>query len=329
MADDLFATAVDESGAPIAQQQPVAQQMAQAPAQQAVQPTEQQYEDIDLFGKDFDPAQFQHIAMDENEPAAVLMEKANTGVSEQELQSPQPQKPDNGQVRYEYWQSQADKERNARLQLEREMAELRALSPYAQIIKERPEILSTLSQGDNGQRTLTPPRPPTKPGNYNGADAFNDPDSASYKYREALDDFNVQNAEFVSSQVSALQQARQQDNERQQALYQQEQAMHGWKKELVAHYGFTPPMSEQFVNEMYNPESLSKDNLVKLFYINHPDLLPNRRNGQQSRQPNVIQQRVMNVAPSIVNAPGGQPVQKSENELFSEGLLSTTRRADY
>ena len=337
MALNIFDGATDGSGNPVSQEQvqtpvqtPVVQQPAQQPVQQVAKPEIDIFEDIDLFANEFDPDQFKNFALDENEPAMQMMRGNADGTEPAPQQVAAPQAPaDNDTNRYQYWQSQADKERNSREQAERELAELRALSPYAQIIKERPEVLANLTQAQGEQQqVLTPPKPPQKPYDYNLADASNDPESSSYKYRESLDEFQFKQAEYLNTQMDAINREREDSMNRQRQTYEQQQAMNQWKTTLTGKYQFTPQEAGLFVEQMYSPDSLSEQNLVKLFMLNNPQIIQSRK-GTRQVPANPVQQRMQTAAPSIVGSSGAAPAQMNEQEAFNAGLVGSQRRSDY
>jgi len=322
-----------------ATQQPVDQTPAQpvptdsSGQESAVAKTpEVEFNDTDLFGEGFDVEQFRHLALDANEPALEAVKAAQTKetqLPEGQQQVP-PQKVDNDTTRYQYWQSQADRERNERLKIERELAELRELSPYAQIIRERPEVLAALSQAvQSAQQTeLTPPQPPQKPLNYNPTDAYGDPESPSYRWREEMENSQVKQMEYINNQLSTIQQERYEQQQRALEIQRNQQAQQEWRQRLVGNYGFTPVEASQFVEEMYSPSSLNEQNLVKLFMLNHPEIIQSRR-GQRGQSVNPVQQKAQTLSPTIANMPGAQPVQLNEHEEFSQGLMAGHKHVDY
>ena len=330
MALNIFDGAVDGSGAPVQQetpQTPPQVPVVQQPVQQVAQAEIDIFDDIDLFANELDSEQFKNFALDENDPT---MLGNPDGIEPAQPQAAAPQAPaDNDTNRYQYWQSQADKERNSREQAERELAELRALSPYAQIIKERPEVLANLTQAQGEQQqVLTPPKPPQKPYDYNLADASNDPESSSYKYRESLDEFQFKQAEYLNMQMEAINREREDSMNRQRQTYEQQQAMNQWKTTLTGKYQFTPQEAGLFVEQMYSPDSLSEQNLVKLFMLNNPQIIQSRK-GAQRVQANPVQQRMQSAAPPIVGSPGGPPTQMNEQEAFNAGLVRSQRKSNY
>lgn len=330
MALNIFDGAVDGSGAPVQQetpQTPPQTPVVQQPVQQVAQPEIDIFDDIDLFANELDSEQFKNFALDEND---LTMLGNPDGIEPAQPQVAAPQVPEeNDSKRFQYWQSQADKERNARTEMERELIELRALSPYAQIIKERPEILANLSQAKGEQpQMLTPPKPPQKPYDYNLADAGNDPESSSYKYRESLDEFQFKQAEYLNAQMDAINREREDSMQRQRSVYEQQQAMNQWKTTLTGKYQFTPQEAGLFVEQMYSPDSLSEQNLVKLFMLNNPQIIQARK-GAQRVQANPIQQRMQSAAPPIVGSPGGPPAQMNEQEAFNAGLVGSQRKSNY
>ena len=204
---------------------------------------------------------------------------------QEEVQQAQPDAPVEDQNQYQYWQSQADKrskELNDVLnrfdvqsvdELQAKYGDIQDIAPIARYVKSNPSVLdsveASLSNGQpQGQTTkgdqedsLKQPQKPTKPSNYDSIDAYSDPSSESFKYRESLDEFRDNMVDYARAENKMLKDQMIQDKQVQQQ--QQEQAM--LRNDLVTKYKMEPEEVDRFVNYMSSPESVSVDNLVAIW----------------------------------------------------------------
>ena len=97
------------------------------------------------------------------------------------------------QNRFEYWQSQYDRAQGENNALKQE---LQNAANYVQQIEhqQQPQAQPQPSNGQpvgaqNQPNPLQKPLRPQQPHTYNEVDAFNDPDSESFKYRQSLDSY--------------------------------------------------------------------------------------------------------------------------------------------
>ena len=81
--------------------------------------------------------------------------------------------------RFEYWQSQADKVKGELSATQQELAYYREQA--MQSAQQSPSNGQPVEQAQ--ETSLKPPVKPEKPVNYNEVDAYNDPESASFKFR--------------------------------------------------------------------------------------------------------------------------------------------------
>ena len=150
----------------------------------------------------------------------IAAQQEQPGVEEPSVEVPSE---DNDQVRFQYWQSQADKMRNERDQLQQQfnhIATQQAAQPQQQAEVE-PEI-----------ELPAPPEKPKRPYNFSMDEAMTDPNSESAKYsreeqswRDDMDDYKNMQFEYqmamLQDERDQMQQQRQQDIQRQQAEQQQ------------------------------------------------------------------------------------------------------------
>jgi len=214
-----------------------------------------------------------------------LVETENTqesGINSVASETPPTEVVDDGS--YRYWQSEADKRKHERDEAFRVMGvnsldefqtkarELQTLAPAARYIVENPDILTNvenkLSGTPNGQ-----PQPgdqqlpqqaapvPEKPADYDPTDAFNDPDSNSWKYREDMDTFRDSEIKRVADENVTM---RNQVSNAYQQL-QEKDRQNGIVNELSSTHGMTQQEINDFMAWGNSGESYSISNLVNLF----------------------------------------------------------------
>lgn len=132
------------------------------------------------------------VAKSEEVPAKELDQGGNIDSGQVEALEPK----DDPQ-RMQFWQSKADKYKS-------ELDSLRSQEPVLKYLSENPEKASQvydvlLDKGSSNNVTeAQPARPdrPQKPASYNVEDAIGDPTSDSYKYKQAMEDFQMKLIEY-------------------------------------------------------------------------------------------------------------------------------------
>ena len=177
---------------------------------------------------------------------------------------------DNDEKRYQYWQSEADKARNENAQLAQRLQALEQ-----QVNQPQP----TVDDGVEDDRSFPPPPPkPSKPRNFSRSEALEDPSSESAKYmddvdewRDEMDDYNRLQSEYNLAIVEEEKQKMQDERDnimRQQAEAQQrQQQMADIHTHLKTQYQASDEEIAQFVDIMDKPESVTLDNLFKLYRL--------------------------------------------------------------
>ena len=177
---------------------------------------------------------------------------------------------DNDDKRYQYWQSEADKARNENAQLAQRLQALEQQANQSQ---------PTVDDGVEDDRSFPPPPPkPSKPRNFSRSEALEDPSSESAKYmddvdewRDEMDDYNRLQSEYNLAIVEEEKQKMQDERDnimRQQAEAQQrQQQMADIHTHLKTQYQASDEEIAQFVDIMDKPESVTLDNLFKLYRL--------------------------------------------------------------
>ena len=242
-----------------------------------------------------------------------------TPVGEQQVESvervsQQPAKDDPS--RFEYWQSQADKVKGELSQTQKELAYYREQAMQQQ-------------QPPNGQpngqqvqkNSLQPPVKPEKPVNYNEVDAYNDPESVSFKYRLDKERFNDEYIGYMEK--------REENREREYAeRYQKamiEQETTNLRNNAYSHavnsYGWSPDQARGFVDWASNPNNVTIDHLAKLYQMKDA---PNAQ--VQQRKDAIIKEREIVSMPRTASVETGKSEPPmSDEDIFNAGLMSLKR----
>ena len=232
--------------------------------------------------------------------------------------------------RYEYWQSQADKAKSELSGLKEELDYYRnSLAPVEQILSQNPEVLDSLeAKLSNGQpagqtqmgvqqTSLKEPTEPEKPVNYNEVDAYNDPQSDSFKYRVAKESYRDEYLNYLKN-VDAQRQAEMNYAYEQQMIAQQQEAIRQQAySHAVNNYGWDNNKAGEFIQWASAPENLSMDNLAKLFEL-RTNANPVVQQKTQEMQ-NQAQRLSVPKDPSVITGKSEQP--RTEEQSFNDALL--------
>ena len=204
------------------------------------------------------------------------VEEATAPQPEAEVESNEP----NEQVRYEYWQSEADKARNELNEVKQKLAQVE----QSQNLQAQPA-----TEEESYDYFPPPPTKPSKPSMFNREDALADPSSESAKYLDSVDSWRDEMDEYnrlYTEYNMALMAEEKQKFQEEQAEIQRKQAEQEQYNNNIAQmqsylsekYQASPEEMEQFVKVMDAPESLSVDNLFQLFRMQNGNTQPQ---GQQ------------------------------------------------
>jgi len=261
-------------------------------------------------------------------------------VAEEEVADPQPvaETGESQEQRYEYWQSKYDQKASDYNRMEQRMKELENVEPIAKHINENPWILDNVARSLSGDAPAVtgktesqgfPKKPerPSKPSNYDPSEAYMDPDSTSFKYRDSLDNYRedlVSYQEDMESYrvVEADKQYQLQEKRQQEAMvHQQRQAM---QVNLRENYGYTPERADNFIQYYSSPDSISLENLVALDRLRNAPSTAEVDTRQKAEMMKNRQGRATVPPPASVGGGENQP-QYSEEDYFNLGLMRNKR----
>ena len=275
----------------------------------------------------------------------------------EEVQQANPDAPKEDQNQYQYWQSQADirsKELSDVLQnfgvesvdeLQAKYGDIQDIAPIARYVKSNPSVLDNVEASlSNGQAqgqpqgdqepSLKQPEKPTKPSNYDALDAYSDPNSDSFKYNEAMDEYRDQMIDYSRLENESLKNQMVQEREVQKR--QQEDVK--LRSDLHTKYDMPPEEVDRFVNYMSSPESVSVDNLVALWKTQQnptasaPTQAPQAHaEGQVAPDPTVEamkrQREKLSMPQPVSVTPGGeQGADKSPESTVMDAMISDYKK---
>jgi len=235
--------------------------------------------------------------------------------------------PDNEEVRYQYWQSQADKLRNERDQLQNQFNTLATQQP-AQLPQEEPEVAPE-------PEFPSPPEKPQKPYNFSMDEAMSDPSSESARFvqteqvwRDQMDEHKNLQFEYqmamMQDERENIRQERQNDIQRRDADQQQTEQLNGVRSQIMDQYKVDSQVAEDFVRVMSDPSSISLDNLWKLYASDKGYGSPQ----QPANSPSGEFQQVKR-AQQIPASMGVMPSQNRQNEGSVEDKIIDSMIGDY
>ncbi len=264
------------------------------------------------------------------EPETPIEPELSVTTEESQIQeTPLEQPPaDNNEVRYQYWQSQADKLKNERDQIQQQFNQL-AVNGQAQT--EAPQA----EEADPDIQFPDPPEKPQKPYNFSMDEAMSDSSSESAKFvqneqawREEMDEHKNLQFEYqmamLQDERDQMQVRRQQDIQRSELERQQAAQVNNIKEQVMNQYQVDSQVADDFVRVMSDPSSISMDNLWKLYAsdkgLGSPEPARNTPSGdfQQVKR-----------AQQIPASMGVMPSQNRQNEDSIEEKIIDSMITDY
>jgi hypothetical protein len=263
-------------------------------------------------------------------PGADDTQEAAAGEKDKSPKEEKPAKDDPS--RFQYWQSQADQYKR-QLELERQQYQAAAAyAPIAKYLQENPQLLDVLERELQGghpaqgapvqrqqaeQRTsLERPEKPLKPRNYDPNET--DPESDSYKYRQAMAEYQENLMEYmVSRDEYREQQARERERLEQEQRRQQEQ-MSQTANMLKVEYGMNDFEAQDFLRTMMDPQSVTIENLIALYRMRHNG--GNKQGAEAKRKAQEILERSGKKVPLPAGVGGVNAPQVSDEDIFNASL---------
>lgn len=233
---------------------------------------------------------------------------------------------ENDEVRYQYWQSQADKLKNERDQLQSQFNTL-ATQQAPQPQQQEPEA-------DVEPEFPAPPEKPAKPYNFSMDEAMADSQSESARFvqqetswRDEMDEYKNLQFEYQMAMMKEerdnIKQERQNDIQRREAEIARETQKNDVKSQIMNQFKVDSNTAEDFVRVMSDPNSISLDNLWKLYSTDKGISTPQKLATPSAEFKQV--QRAQQVPPSM----GVMPSQNRQNQGSVEDSVMDSMITDF
>tara|TARA_Y100001970_G_scaffold121957_1_gene151195 strand:- start:5181 stop:6080 length:900 start_codon:yes stop_codon:yes gene_type:complete len=226
--------------------------------------------------------------------------------------------------RYEYWQSKHDRTAGELSQTQKELEYYKStLGPVADLVRQNPNIVDTLRQSPSNeqpaqeQNSLKPPSRPDKPHSYSEVDAYNDPDSESFKYRLANDKYRDDMLDYYGKVDNYRQEQQALAYEAQRDQMAQSQARNYAMQSL----GWDANKVTNAIQWLQNPSNVSFETLFKVYEMAHA---PSKEQVQSQQRVADYQNREerMKVPQSTTVASGTSQAPMNDEQLFNQSMLS-------
>lgn len=270
-------------------------------------------------------------AFDDNDDAWV--EAGDTPQQQEGLPAqealPPASKPDNDAVRFEYWQSEAQK-------AQAEIAKTKAEADYYKRLAELQEPQAPAEPTD--EKFPDPPTAPKPPAGYNYEEALSNPQSPSAQYvneyqtwQNNMFEYNNLKTQYLEAVMQEKFEALDKEKADFEQRKQQEQAYNqqimSVKDEVMTKYGADEAHALDFIQKMSSPESLTVENLYKLYQAAYMNT------GKPVNQPSVpfAQAKVASgFPPPFSQLPTGSPdTGRSVVDQVFDGILATEKKRDW
>jgi hypothetical protein len=218
------------------------------------------------------------------------------------------------------------------------MGQYEKVAPIANYIQENPDILKGVAKSlsgdtppvaDNNEQMASPKKPvrPAKPVNYDSSEAYMDSESASYKYREAIDNYRDEMIDYGDQaeqyRIRELQAKENQIRQAQQQ-YEMQRQTDNTRNELMGKYGYSPDKAQEFMQYYSSPDSLTLDNLVRLDKMRSA---PSQAEVEQRQRAEMMKQKqnTLNTPPPAGVVSAQSEPQVNDEDAFNLGLMRNRR----
>jgi len=229
--------------------------------------------------------------------------------------------------RFAYWQSEASKANNEKRRLEQQMELINPYMPIVRYIQENPDILNTIEKSLGGEQPqqeqgIQRPLPPQKPEYYNKSEAFNDPESESFKYREANETYREQLAEYLLNKEQLREEEYKRTQQERMYVEQRNQQIGSVITKLTTQYGFNQSDASEFVQMFDDPKAVTFENLIQLYRFNKGQTTPHQVNPKVQQ---MLQRQGKNIPlPAGING-GETSLPVSDEDIFNASIHQSAK----
>ena len=279
------------------------------------------------------------LGKDTTAPAFGTPETENVG---QEVPQQEAQGTDNAFVpatndekRFQYWQSEADKQKFENQKLQEQNAALQQ-----QMVQAQQQPQQAPAQAPVEEEFPPAPEKPKKPAYFSREEAYSDPksDSAAYldsveEWRDTMTQYSSLRSQYdiakMQEKQDAVERQRQAQIKEQQAYAQQQKQLSDTKQWLANQHGIQGEEADKFISHMSSPESMTMDNLVQLWRIQNGNNAPaNPAPVQTQTAPSEAFQQTQR-AQQVPNPMGVMPSAGNEDPRSTEDQMMDTMVADF
>jgi hypothetical protein len=222
------------------------------------------------------------------------------------------------QKRFEYWQSQHDKVLSENQAMRQELQQAAQYIQQTQAQAQQTQLSNGQPTGvQNQEPSLQKPVRPQKPHTYNEVDAFNDPESESFKYRQSLDEYR----DSVIDYYDRRDQVMEQEVMRQQQQFQQQRNDVEARQYMMNNVGWDEQKTAGFMEWARNPQNVTFEHLAKIYeqqIAPTPDQIARQQKVEEMQN---MQQRI-EVPRTTAVTTGTTPPPQSDEQMFSADLLA-------
>lgn len=260
-----------------------------------------------------------------------LVKNVESDSQQEQPQENSVQPANNDDTRYQYWQSQADKQANENTQLRDELNQMKG-----QLGAIQANQAHAPQQGAVQEDVEFPPPPekPVKPVGYNREEAYSDPTSASARYmdeveswRDDIDEYNSAKSNYnnlmVQDRLEQMEQRRINEVRQREAAIQQQRQMSQLRNHVAQNYQMPKEEIDDFIVRMSDPNSISMDNLVQLYRMQKGsgNTTPTQNTGVPSSTFQQTQRAQQVPQPMGVQTSSGNVDQGSAEDRIMDNLI--------
>ena len=196
------------------------------------------------------------------------------------------------------------------------------------MIKQNPQVLENLQSLSNEQPagypsqgfqqdSLKEPVAPEKPMNYNEVDALNDPESKSFEFRMAKEQYRDDYLGYLRNADESRNQKMQQQYQQQMRVQQDQMVKQQAHTVATNTYGWDNTKANDFIDWAASPSNITMDSLAKLYELqSNPNPVV-----QQKTQAMQNQAQRLNVPRAAAVQTGKSEQPRTDEQMFSDALL--------
>lgn len=165
------------------------------------------------------------------------------------------------------------------------------------------------------QPKIVKPQPPQKPTNYNPSDAINDPDSDSWKYREAKEQFDDEFLKYQDNFMSSIAEQRRLEDEQQQQAVNLAKLKADAISKLQLEGGLAPEEAIECFNWATTPDSTNPKIIAEFFKWQKTQKPVNTKVNNFNER---IERRNQNPLPPGVGISSESPSKDTPDDAFNK-----------